>query len=73
VQGYRRLATRQFIVEGILAARRKSARDLVHNLNDLPRDITAVATGGALEQVANCGANSCLCIVGAGEIPIVLI
>ena len=41
------------VVEGILlAARRQSARYLVHNLNDLPHDITAVATGGALEQIA---------------------
>jgi hypothetical protein len=44
-RGYRRLAARQFIVEGILAARRQSARDLAHNLNDLPHNITAVAAG----------------------------
>jgi hypothetical protein len=56
-----------------LAARRQSTRDLVHNLNDLPHDITAVTTGGALEQVANRRADCQLCIVGAGEFPIVLI
>jgi hypothetical protein len=43
-----RSATRHFIVEGIRPARREPARDLVHDLNDFPHDITAVATGGAL-------------------------
>ena len=68
-----RLATRQFIVEGIRLARRQPARDRVHNLNDLPQDITAIATGGALEQIGHRGANLRFSIVGASEIPIVLI
>jgi hypothetical protein len=66
------LSARQFIVEWILAARRHPARDLAHNLNDLPHDITAVTTSGALEQIANRRADSHLGIVGTGEFPIVL-
>jgi hypothetical protein len=61
------------VVQGTLAARRQSARYLVHDLDDIPHDITAVAAGGALEQIANRRANLCLSIIGAGEIPIVLI
>ena len=72
-RGYPQSATRQFIVEGIRTARRQPARDLVHNLNDLQHDIAAVATGGGLEQITNRGADLRLGIVGADEIPIVLI
>jgi hypothetical protein len=38
-------AARQFIVEGILAARRQPARYIVHNLDDLPNNGTTVAAG----------------------------
>src|SRR5437879_5537725 len=61
------------VVEGIFAARRQSARDFAHNLNDLPHDITAVAAGGPFEQIPNRSADLCLCVVGVGEFPIVLI
>jgi hypothetical protein len=67
------LAAREFIIEGILLARRQPARYLGHNLNDLPHHIAAVATNGDLEQVANRRADFRSSIVGAREIAIVLI
>ena len=38
-------AARQFIVEGILAAKQQPARYIVHNLDDLPNNGTTVAAG----------------------------
>ena len=67
------LAAWQLVVEGVRLSGWQPARYLGHNLNDLPHDIAAVATDGDLEQVANCRANFRLGIVGAREIPIVLI
>jgi hypothetical protein len=62
------------IVEGIIfAARRQSARDRAHHLNDLPHDITAVAAGGPSQQIPDRSADFCPCVVGVGEFPIVLI
>jgi hypothetical protein len=68
-----RSATGDAVVKGILAALWQSARYLVHNLDDFSHDIAAVATGGALEQIVNRRADCHLSIIGAGEIPIVLI
>jgi len=45
-----------------LAARRQAARHLGHDLNDLPHDITAVASGCAIEQVTDRGTDLCLCV-----------
>jgi hypothetical protein len=40
------------IVEGIIfAARRQSARDLAHNLNDLPHDIKRSLPAAPFEQI----------------------
>jgi hypothetical protein len=63
-----RLATRHVIVEGIMAA-----DCLVHNLNDLPQGITAVAAGCTLEQVANRCADLGPCIISVAKMPIELI
>jgi hypothetical protein len=46
-----------------LAARRHAARHFSHDLNDLPHDITAVASGCAIEQVMDRGTDLCLCVV----------
>jgi hypothetical protein len=67
-RGFSHLTARQFIVDGIRFARRQPARDLVHNLNDLPHDITAIATGGGLEQIRHRGADLRLSIVGACDL-----
>ena len=48
-----RLSARQVIVEGILAARGQADHYLVHNFNDLPNNIAAVAAGTLFEQILN--------------------
>jgi hypothetical protein len=74
VQGqFERSSAGHAVIKGILAAWWQSARYLVHNPYDFSRDIAAVATGGAFEQILDCRADCHLSIVGAGEIPIVLI
>lgn len=50
-----RLAAGHAIVQGILATRRQAPRYVVHDRNDLPHNITAVAAGGTFEQIAHCG------------------
>ena len=55
------------IVQGIPLARRQALRYLVHDLDDLPHDITAVAPSGALEQISNRRADCHLSIVGSGD------
>ena len=44
-----RLASGHAVVQRILAAGQQAARHLGHDLNDLPHDITAVASGCAIE------------------------
>src|SRR5262249_25564948 len=58
-------ATRQLILERILAARCQAARYLAHNFNDLPNNIAAVVSGSALEQIPNRRADCRLGVLGA--------
>jgi hypothetical protein len=58
------------IVQGIPLARRQALRYLVHDLDDLPHDITAVATGGIFEQIAGRRADYRLSVVSVRKIPI---
>jgi hypothetical protein len=59
------------IVQGILLlARRQALRYLVHDLDDLPHDITAVAPGGIFEQIAGRSADYRLSVVSVRKIPI---
>ena len=58
------------IVQGIPLAWRQALRYLVHDLDDLPHDITAVATGGIFEQIAGRRADYRLSIVSVRKIPI---
>ena len=61
----RQSTTGQIIIQWIWQA----ACYLADDIEDLPHDITAVAAGGALEQIADGRADLCLGVVGAGEIP----
>src|SRR4029077_4619069 len=66
-----RLATWHAIVQGILATiRRQATRYRVHDRNDLPHNITAIAAGGIFEQIAHRGANLRLGVVWTAKIPI---
>jgi hypothetical protein len=67
------LATRHVIVQGISATRRQAARNLVHDRNDLPNDITAITAGGTVEQIAHCGADLCFSVVRIAKFPIELV
>jgi hypothetical protein len=64
------LATGHVIVQGISATGREAARDLVNDRNDLPNDIAAVTTAGAVEQIAHRGADLCFSVVRIAKIPI---
>jgi len=69
-----RLATGHAIVQRILATtKRQAARCLIHDRNDLPHNVTAVAAGGIFEQIAHRGADLRLGVVWTAKIPIDLI
>jgi len=57
----------------LATTRRQAARYLVHDRNDLPHNITAVAAGGIFEQIAHRGADLRLGVVWTAKIPIDLI
>ena len=72
-RGYRWLAARQIIVQGIRLAWRPAVRNLAQGIHDLQRNGVARHAGSAFEQIRHRCAKLRLGIIGAGEIPILLV